>query len=169
MMVLKIAPSPAGTRNAQKITPVATMRNLTQAETASEISESIKIQTAEQNTIGTTIHRCVQIQPSFANPAWRENRSKPGTQVTEERSRAIAAHFPSTYSGRLNGRLRNRGSAPFTRSPATKVGQTQQLNRYDSCVCITIRTKKNLLSTANPPAARSCTTSWMALLLTRKM
>src|SRR6516225_7105536 len=152
MMALKIAPSPAGTRNAQKITPVATMRNFTQAETASETSESIKIQTVEQHTIGTTIHRCDQVQPSFANPAWRENRTNPGTQVTRERSRAITAHLPSTYSGRLNGRLKNSGRAPLTKSPATRVGQTQQLNRNASCVCIMISVKKNLLPTENPPA-----------------
>src|SRR5438874_5152285 len=85
------------------------MRSFTHAETASEMSESIEIQTAEQHTMGTTIHRCDQVQPPSASPAWRENRIRPGTQVTTERSNAITAHFPSTYSGRLNGRLKNSG------------------------------------------------------------
>src|SRR5437667_11170812 len=145
------------------------MRSFTHAETASEMSESIKIQTAEQHTMGTTIHRCDQVQPPSASPAWRENRIRPGTQVTTERSNAITAHFPSTHSGRLNGRLKNSGRAPFTKSPATRVGQTQQFNRNANCVCIMVSVKKNLFSTANPPATwngRNCLT---ALFLASKM
>src|SRR5437899_8521908 len=98
------------------------MRSFTHAETASEMSESIEIQTAEQHTMGTTIHRCDQVQPPSASPAGRENRFRQGTQGPTRRSKPITAHFPSTNSGRINGRLKNSGRAPFTNSPAPRAG-----------------------------------------------
>ncbi len=69
MMALNISPRPAGMKNVMKIMPVATIRSLTHADTANEMSESIRIQIAEHNTMGTTIHRCDQIQPFLASPA----------------------------------------------------------------------------------------------------
>src|SRR5205085_10213378 len=85
MIALNISPRPAGMKNKMNITPVATIRNLTHADTAREMRESIRIQIAEHNTIGTTIHMCDQIQSLFANPACRVNNSKLGTHVTLDR------------------------------------------------------------------------------------
>ena len=79
-----------------KITPVATIRSLTDADTAREMRESIRIQIAEQNMMGTTIHMCDQIHPFLANPACRLNKSKPGIQVTADSSRPYTASFPKT-------------------------------------------------------------------------
>src|SRR5205823_4526017 len=58
MMALNISPRPAGIKNEMKITPVATIRSLTHADTAREMRESIRIQMAEHNTIGAIIHKC---------------------------------------------------------------------------------------------------------------
>src|SRR5258708_19795455 len=98
MMALNISPRPAGIKNEMKITPVATIRNFTQADTAREMSESIRIHIAEHSTMGTTIHKCDQIHPSFANPASRLNKSKQGTQVTPDSNKPSTATFPRTYS-----------------------------------------------------------------------
>src|SRR5215470_5217800 len=112
-----------------KITPVATMRSFTQAETAKEINDNINIQMAQQETRGMVIHRCDQNHPSAASPDCRPNKSKPGIQVTADKSSARTASFPNTYSGRLNGRLRNKGRAPFVKSPEIRTGPTQQFRR----------------------------------------
>src|SRR6266566_3452545 len=69
MMALNISPRPAGMKNEMKITPVATIRSLTQADTAREMRESIKIQIAEHKMIGIIIHKCDQIHPFLARPA----------------------------------------------------------------------------------------------------
>src|SRR2546429_575736 len=52
MMALNISPRPAGMKNEMKITPVATIRNLTHADTPREMRESIRNQIAEHNTMG---------------------------------------------------------------------------------------------------------------------
>ena len=96
IIALNISPRPAGMKKEMNITPVATIRNLTHADTAREMRESIRIQIAEHNTIGTTIHMCDQIQSPFANPACRVNNSKLGTHVTPDRRRPITASFPRT-------------------------------------------------------------------------
>src|SRR5712664_1076923 len=96
MMALNISPRPAGTKNVMKITPVATIRNFTQADTASESSESMRIHIAEHNTIGTTIHKCDQIHPFLARPACKLNKSKPGTQVTPDSNKPSTVNFPRT-------------------------------------------------------------------------
>jgi len=93
MMALNISPRPAGTKNVMKITPVATIRNFTQADTASESSESMRIHIAEHNTIGTTIHKCDQIHPFLARPACKLNKSKPGTQVTPDSNKPSTVNF----------------------------------------------------------------------------
>ena len=112
-----------------KITPVATMRSFTQAETAREMSDNIRIQMAQQKTSGMVIHRCDQNHPSAASPDCKPNKSKPGIQVTADRSSARTASLPNTYSARLKGRLRNKGSAPFVKSPEIRTGPTQQFKR----------------------------------------
>src|SRR5437588_158142 len=96
MIELYISPMPAGTKNEMKITPVATIRSLTDADTAREMRESMRIQMAEHNTIGTIIHKCDQIHPFLANPACRPNKSKLGTHVTADSSRPNTASFPRT-------------------------------------------------------------------------
>src|SRR5580704_3031953 len=96
IMALNISPSPVGTKNAMKITPVATIRSLTQADTARERRESVSIQIAEHNTIGTTIHRWDHIQPFLANPDCKLNKSKQRTHVTAESSNPSTASFPRT-------------------------------------------------------------------------
>src|SRR5713226_8165997 len=96
MMELNISPRPAGMKNEMKITPVATIRSLTHADIARERRESITIQIAEHNTIGTTIQRCDQIQPSIASPDCKPNKSKQGTQVTADSSNPSTESFPRT-------------------------------------------------------------------------
>src|SRR6266853_3239715 len=103
MTELNISPSPAGIKKAMKITPVATIRSLTQAETAREMKESVRIHIAEHNSMGTTIHRWDHIHPPPANPACRLNKSKQGTQVMAESSktgrRAFQEHSRSFRRG----------------------------------------------------------------------
>jgi hypothetical protein len=83
-------------KNEMKITPVATMRNFTQADTAKEMRDSIKIHIPEHNTMGITIHKCGHNQPLFASPACRLNKSKQGSQVTADSSNPSTASFPKT-------------------------------------------------------------------------
>ena len=95
-MALNISPRPAGMKNEMKITPVATIRSLTQADTAREMRESIKIQIAEHKMIGIIIHKCDQIHPFPARPACKLNKSKPGTQVTPDSNKPSTVNFPRT-------------------------------------------------------------------------
>src|SRR5260370_36902483 len=99
-----------------KITPVATIRNSTQADTASESSESMRIHIAEHSTMGTTIHKCDQIRPPFANPDCRVNKSKQGPQCTAGSNKPTTATLPGKEPALLNGRPGTRGSAPWDTS-----------------------------------------------------
>src|SRR6266404_4835696 len=167
MMELNISPRPAGTKKAMKITPVATIRNFTQADTASEISESIRIQIAEHSTMGTIIQRCGHSHPFLASPDCRLNRNKQGTQVTADSSNTSTESFPRTYSDLLNGRLRKSGRAPLVRSPAIKTGPTQQFMRNATCACTIIMIVKYRASTENKsvgPIGKSiCTVLLLAI------
>src|SRR2546429_7689359 len=96
MIALNISPRPAGMKKEMNITPVATNRNFTHADTDREMRESIRIQVAEHNKIGTTIYICDQIQWHLANPACRLNNSMLVTHVTPYRRRPITASFPRT-------------------------------------------------------------------------
>src|SRR5258705_10532577 len=96
MMELNISPRPAGTKKAMKITPVATIRSFTQADTASERRDSIRIQIAEHTTIGTTIHTCDHSQPFLASPACRPNKNKQGSQGTQNRTKPSTKSVPNT-------------------------------------------------------------------------
>src|SRR6266436_2241044 len=169
MMELNISPRPAGTKKAMKITPVATIRSFTQADTASERRDSIRIQIAEHTTIGTTIHTCDHSQPFLASPACRPNKNKQGIQVTPDSSKASTESFPSTYSALLNGRLRKSGRAPLVKSPAIKTGPTQQFKRKAACVCTIMMTMKYCASTTNKSAERTCISNCTVLLLAMKM
>ncbi len=167
MMELNISPRPAGTKKAMKITPVATIRNFTQADTASAMRESVRIHIAEHKTIGTTIHRCDQIHPFLANPACRLNKSRQGSQVTADKSKIRTESFPRTYSVLLNGRLRKSGRAPLVKSPAIKTGPTQQFKRNATCVCTITIIVKYRASTENksvgPMGKSICTVLLLAI------
>jgi hypothetical protein len=146
--------------------PLATIRQRIQAESARPTSVSTRIHTHAPAKSAPTMRRWPIPQPSVS-PASSAKRTRPGTQVMSERSRASTEALPSTYSARENGRDRKRGSAPLTRSGETSTGATQAVSRKASAPWkISVPMKNSGRATSRSPAAAgdSCSRARAAAL-----
>src|SRR5207248_2396858 len=159
------SPNPLGAMKIANVSADAIILHRTQAESASDSNATKMIHNHDAAKIAPISHRFESIHPDSAIADCTANIKTLGIQVMSDSSIASTTILPSTYSRRVNGRLRNSGNALLERSGATSDGPTHAVSSTPNQPWASSQCRKKLLfisSSGRPPVwmrSSSCAVS----------